>query len=313
MKFLSIAAVASLLSFTSAVPVPAAKNSSVPTGLSFELAGLRGHEPDIRKSTPLVLSGDDLAYPDSSPSSKVLAVSQLQHHDQEGITTNIHLTKTIQPWSAGELIGVDNGKLNGLQGYLIKNSEDEIYDFKFGKVPSGNKDALTNGFFAAEDHPDGGPVGTQQLFVTASSDESAVGAFLIKSSGSAPHAIKWFNGDASKIPDGGVQGRVAIILSYPLYELVVVGAENGEVALLAGDAYGVCDCCSVVVIITVTFTPQSLIRQALYFRAPYASAWVQQCGADLMPIRDFDPTPYFRTFWTARLIVNGINILTLKG
>ncbi|KZZ97909.1 hypothetical protein AAP_00170 [Ascosphaera apis ARSEF 7405] len=181
MKFLALATITSLLSFAAAAPVPAS-NDTVPADFIFELAGLRGHKPDIHKYIPLDLNGDDLAYPDSSDS-KTYA--------------------TVKPWGAGELLGGEiGGKLNGLQGYIAKTSEDKIYDFKFGELPSDTDGIFSKGFLVGEDHPDGGVVGVPQLFFALDSKGENVGAFVIKSDSPAPHPIKWFNDVAKNIPDG---------------------------------------------------------------------------------------------------------------
>lgn len=205
MKFLALATITSLLSFAAAAPVPAS-NDTVPADFIFELAGLRGHKPDIHKYIPLDLNGDDLAYPDSSDS-KTYAVSPplvtRTLVPRIGIMTDPHFIQTVKPWGAGELLGGEiGGKLNGLQGYIAKTSEDKIYDFKFGELPSDTDGIFSKGFLVGEDHPDGGVVGVPQLFFALDSKGENVGAFVIKSDSPAPHPIKWFNDVAKNIPDG---------------------------------------------------------------------------------------------------------------
>ncbi|KAI5287824.1 hypothetical protein KEM54_005706 [Ascosphaera aggregata] len=180
MKFLGVAAIASLASFTSALPIKAS------TVLSFEMAGINGPKPDIHNQIPLeTLESGQLAIADS----------------KDGSASPIKVT--IKPWMEGELLGINSdGKENGQHGYLVQTDQDKLYDLKYGNLPSGDSGVLTKGFYPAEDHPAAGAEGIEQLFY--SNGEIQGGSFLYESNSAEPHPIKWYASN-DKIPEGYTQ------------------------------------------------------------------------------------------------------------
>ncbi|KAI5287273.1 hypothetical protein KEM55_000039 [Ascosphaera atra] len=189
MKFSSVAAIASLLSLTAALPLNKPSIKEIKEGnKTFELTGLTTKQNDIKNPTPLVVLDDTLGFPEGTPSNESWA--------------------TVNPWPVGQLEVVTKGKPSGKYGYLEKSDKDNLYDFKFGKPSSDSK---SKGFFAAEGHPAGLKEGAEQLFYSDDGKgDNADGKWVMESKasdkgGQKVHPIKFFDTKAAKsqdIPDG---------------------------------------------------------------------------------------------------------------